>query len=115
MTSTDRQLVYAVHWVDNSDICGDFLKSIFPTVKQVLEDTTHLMRRYMRTLMPDHPQNRMLCSALVGAKLAMHTMLQIVCMATVATPMLLSNIVTSLCYYTVPSLITCFDSYHCPF
>lgn len=46
-------------WVDNSDICGALLKSIFPSVKQVLEDSTHLMRRYMRTLVPDHPQNRM--------------------------------------------------------
>ena len=23
-----------------------------------MEDSTHLMRRYMRTLMPDHPQTR---------------------------------------------------------
>ena len=45
-------------WVDNSDICGSLLKRIFPTVREVLEDSTHLMRRYMRTLVPDHPHNR---------------------------------------------------------
>lgn len=43
---------------DNSDVGGPLLKIISPTVKQVMEDSTHLMRPYMRTLMPDHPQNR---------------------------------------------------------
>ena len=45
-------------WVDNSAVCGNLLKKIFPTVKNVLEDLTHLMRRYMRTLTPGHPLNR---------------------------------------------------------
>lgn len=27
------------------------------TVKEIMKDTTHLMRRYMRTLMPDNLQN----------------------------------------------------------
>ena len=45
-------------WVDNSDQSGQILQSIFPSVKRVLEDSTHLMRRYMRTLTPGHPLNR---------------------------------------------------------
>lgn len=45
-------------WVDNSDQSGQILQGIFPTVKRVLEDSTHLMRRYMRTLTPGHPLNR---------------------------------------------------------
>lgn len=45
-------------WVDNSAVCGNLLRNIFPSVKIVLEDTTHLMRRYMRTLTPGHPLNR---------------------------------------------------------
>ena len=44
--------------MDNSAVCGNLLKKIFPTVKIVLEDSTHLMRRYMRTLTPGHPLNR---------------------------------------------------------
>ncbi|EIE19667.1 hypothetical protein COCSUDRAFT_58410 [Coccomyxa subellipsoidea C-169] len=45
-------------WVDYSPVCGNLLKKIFPTVKIVLEDSTHLMRRYMRTLTPGHALNR---------------------------------------------------------
>ena len=45
-------------WVNYSAVCGNLLKKIFPTVKIVLEDSTHLMRRYMRTLTPGHPLNR---------------------------------------------------------
>ena len=45
-------------WVDNSDQSANILMEIFPTVKAVLEDSTHLMRRYIRTLTPGHPLNR---------------------------------------------------------
>lgn len=45
-------------WVDNSDQSANILCEIFPSVKGVLEDSTHLMRRYMRTLTPGHPLNR---------------------------------------------------------
>ena len=43
-------------WVDNSDIVGSVLKDIFPTAT-IMEDSTHLMRRYMKTLSGDHPMN----------------------------------------------------------
>ena len=45
-------------WVDNSGQCRHLLQELFPTVKRVLEDSTHLMRRYLRTLTPNHPSNR---------------------------------------------------------
>ena len=45
-------------WVDDSDQSGQILHNIFPSVKVVLEDSTHLMRRYMRTLTPGQPLNR---------------------------------------------------------
>ena len=41
-------LVLQYIWVANSDICGPLLKSICPAVKQVMEDSTHLMRCYMK-------------------------------------------------------------------
>lgn len=40
-------------WVDNSNIVRDFLESIILAAKVVLADTTHLMRQYMKILMPD--------------------------------------------------------------
>lgn len=33
------------------------LQEMFPSVERVIEDSTHLMRRYMRTLTPGHPMN----------------------------------------------------------
>lgn len=45
-----------VIWVDDSDIIAPTLRGIFPDVI-VLEDSTHLMRRIMRTLTPGHGLN----------------------------------------------------------
>ena len=44
-------------YVDNSDITGPILANLFPNTL-IKEDTTHLMRRPMRTLTPGHPLNR---------------------------------------------------------
>lgn len=57
-------------WVDNSDQSANILMEIFPTVKAVLEDSTHLMRRYMRTLTPGHPSYRELPT--VSSDLCVH-------------------------------------------
>ena len=57
VTTADRQLLFMQYiWVDNSDICGDFLKSIFPTVKEILEDEAVHEDLDVRA-----PHNRMLC------------------------------------------------------
>lgn len=63
-------------WVDNSAMCGNLLKKIFPSVKMVLEDSTHLMRRYMRTLTPGHPLNRE--SQLSKAAIKLHILVHVV-------------------------------------
>jgi hypothetical protein len=44
-------------YVDNSSQTASFLQEVFPSVKKVIEDSTHFMRRYMRTLTPGHPLN----------------------------------------------------------
>ena len=44
-------------WVDNSDISGPMLRIVFPSLKMVMEDNTHLIRRTMRTLKAGHPLN----------------------------------------------------------
>ena len=54
-------------WVDNSDISGPLLRRIFPGAL-VLEDSTHLIRRYMRTLLPDHPQNRKIAFPCIASR-----------------------------------------------
>ncbi|KAL0017742.1 hypothetical protein WJX77_006077 [Trebouxia sp. C0004] len=48
--------LYAQHCkkqLDNSDFSGQFMRKLFPNTT-IMEDSTHLMRRGMRTLMPGH-------------------------------------------------------------
>ncbi|KAK9918950.1 hypothetical protein WJX75_008262 [Coccomyxa subellipsoidea] len=59
-------------WVDNSDQSANILMEIFPTVKAVLEDSTHLMRRYIRTLTPGHPLNQEFVNGLSKAFFTLH-------------------------------------------
>ncbi|KAA6421252.1 MAG: hypothetical protein FRX49_08738 [Trebouxia sp. A1-2] len=40
-------------WLDNSDFSGPFLRKLFPNITS-MEDSTHLMRRGIRTLTPGH-------------------------------------------------------------
>ena len=40
-------------WLDNSDFSGPFMRKLFPNTT-IMEDSTHLMRRGMRTLTPGH-------------------------------------------------------------
>lgn len=45
-------------WVDNSEITGPFLMTIFKdSLIRVLEDIPHILRRIMQTLFPNHPSN----------------------------------------------------------
>ncbi|CAL8464498.1 g4033 [Coccomyxa elongata] len=59
-------------WVDNYAVCGTLLKKIFPTIKIVLEDSAHLVRRYMRTLTPGQALNQDFMAALSMAFFTLH-------------------------------------------
>lgn len=41
-------------WVDDSHMSSDWLLSHLPSLELVLEDSTHVMRRYFRSLHPRH-------------------------------------------------------------